>query len=69
MFEWKFSAQKIGTFGDVSVYSASSVKTLDTYGGGFVFTDDHEMARKLSDDQSRLSKPSRLRLLKKFKQI
>jgi len=61
-----FRHKKIGTFGDVSVYSASSVKTLDTYGGGFVFTDDHEMARKLSDDQSRLSKPSRLRLLKKI---
>ena len=61
-----FRHKKIGTFGDVSVYSASSVKTLDTYGGGFVFTDDHEMAHKLIDDQSRLSKPSRLRLLKKI---
>jgi dTDP-4-amino-4,6-dideoxygalactose transaminase len=61
-----FRRKKIGTFGDVSVYSASSVKTLDTYGGGFVFTDDHEMARKLSDDQRKLSKPSRLRLLKKI---
>ena len=61
-----FRRKKIGTFGDVSVYSASSVKTLDTYGGGFVFTDDHEMAHKLSDDQGRLSKPSRLRLLKKI---
>ena len=39
-FNGKFRGDQIGSFGDVSVYSASSVKTLDTYGGGFVFTDD-----------------------------
>ena len=32
----KFKAQKVGTFGDVGVYSASSIKTLDTYGGGLL---------------------------------
>ena len=61
----KFRGDKIGSFGDVSVYSASSVKTLDTYGGGFVFTDDDEMAKSLGNDQRKLSKPSRSRLIKK----
>lgn len=61
----KFRGDKIGSFGDVSVYSASSVKTLDTYGGGFVFTDDQEMAKSLNNDQRKLSKPSRSRLIKK----
>jgi len=61
----KFRGNNIGSFGDVSVYSASSVKTLDTYGGGFVFTDDSEMASSLKNDQRKLSKPSRSRLIKK----
>ena len=47
------------------MYSASSVKTLDTYGGGFVFTNDQEIARSLSNKQRELSKPSRSRLIKK----
>ena len=61
----KFRGDQIGSFGDVSVYSASSVKTLDTYGGGFVFTDDDEMSKSLGDSQRELSKPSRSRLIKK----
>lgn len=61
----KFRSDKIGSFGDVSVYSASSVKTLDTYGGGFVFTDDPEMASSLGSEQRKLAKPSRSRLIKK----
>ena len=61
----KFRGDQIGSFGDVSVYSASSVKTLDTYGGGFVFTDDDKMAKSLGDSQRELSKPSRSRLIKK----
>ncbi len=62
----KFRGDKIGSFGDVSVYSASSVKTLDTYGGGFVFTDNREIAISLGDNQRKLSKPSRSRLIKKI---
>lgn len=61
-----FRGRRIGTFGDVGVYSASSVKTLDTYGGGLVVTDDDTIAIKLRTAQSQLSRPSRLRLLKKI---
>jgi perosamine synthetase len=38
----------IGTFGDVSVYSASSIKTFDTFGGGFLVTDDAGRAATLA---------------------
>jgi len=60
-----FRGRQIGTFGDVGVYSASSVKTLDTYGGGLVVTDNDKIASELRKAQSQLSPPSRLRLLKK----
>lgn len=61
-----FRGRRIGTFGDVGVYSASSVKTLDTYGGGLVVTNDDKLAESLRTAQSQLSRPSRIRLLKKI---
>jgi len=61
-----FRGRRIGTFGDVGVYSASSVKTLDTYGGGLVITNDDMLAESLRKAQSQLSPPSRIRLLKKI---
>lgn len=51
--------RKLGTFGDVGVYSASSVKTLDTYGGGLAVTDDPRLAQILRETQQRLLPPSR----------
>lgn len=59
-------SRKIGTFGDVSVYSASSVKTLDTYGGGLVAVDDDSLHSELRLAQSSLTPPRRLELLKKI---
>ena len=57
--------QKIGTFGDVAVYSASSIKTFDTYGGGFTVLDDSELAAKLRNIQSQLAAPKRSELIAK----
>jgi len=57
--------KKIGTFGDVSVYSASSVKTLDTYGGGLAVTDDSVQAKSLFEHQGRLNQTPRMVLVKK----
>ncbi len=62
----EYRSRKIGSFGDVSVYSASSVKTLDTYGGGLVVLDDDRLAAKLRDAQKSLSEPRRSELLKKI---
>jgi dTDP-4-amino-4,6-dideoxygalactose transaminase len=36
----EFEGDKVGTFGDASILSTSAVKTLDTYGGGLLFTND-----------------------------
>lgn len=62
----EFSDRPIGTFGDVSVYSASSVKTFDTYGGGLAVFDDPDLYSCLRQAQKRLGDPSRLVLQKKI---
>jgi perosamine synthetase len=59
----EFDGQRIGTFGDVSVYSASSVKTLDTFGGGFALTDSQMIAKELRRYQAQLTAPKRVDLL------
>lgn len=59
----EFNGKKIGTFGDVSIYSASSVKTLDTFGGGFAVTDNLQTAEALKKFQLSLNKPVRTDLL------
>jgi dTDP-4-amino-4,6-dideoxygalactose transaminase len=50
----EFKSQKVGTFGDVSILSTSAVKTLDTYGGGLLFTNDEMIHRKLRQIRSSL---------------
>lgn len=60
----EFNGKRIGTFGDVSIYSASSVKTLDTFGGGFAVTDNEVTAHALTRIQASLDKPVRFDLLK-----
>jgi perosamine synthetase len=62
----EFRSKKIGSFGDVSVYSASSVKTLDTYGGGIVVVDDESLHAVLRESQASLAPPRRIELLKKI---
>lgn len=62
----QYRGKRIGTFGDVSVYSASSVKTLDTYGGGLVLTDSKDLADSLKHAKRKLSPPSRRRLVRKI---
>lgn len=59
----EFDGKKIGTFGDVSVYSASSVKTFDTFGGGFALTDDETLVAGLRKIQLQLEAPKRRDLL------
>lgn len=60
----EFNGRRIGTFGDVAVYSASSVKTFDTFGGGFAVTDDPRFIEGLRRRQSQLGSPSRADLLR-----
>ena len=64
-FNGRFNDKRIGTFGNVGVYSASSIKTLDTLGGGLAIFDDDLLYKYLRDDQATLKPPSRKFLIKK----
>lgn len=61
----KHCGKGIGTFGNAAVYSASSIKTLDTLGGGLVITDDATLAAKLRNYQAQMDHPSRSLIIKK----
>lgn len=61
----RFDGKRIGTFGDVGVYSSSSIKTLDTLGGGLALTDDERLHKSLRKAQADLQAPSRKFLVKK----
>jgi len=61
----KFNDTKVGNFGDISILSTSSVKTLDTYGGGLAFTNDIKLAKDILQLQNTFNFPSRKVLLKK----
>ncbi len=56
---------KVGKIGRLSIYSASSIKTLDCLGGGLVVTNDRFLAEKLISYQGQLAKPKQLDLVNK----
>jgi|688.fasta_scaffold06782_20 dTDP-4-amino-4,6-dideoxygalactose transaminase len=60
----EFGGRKIGTFGQVAIYSASSVKTFDTFGGGYALTDDPAMIAGLRRRQAQLAPPRRSDLVR-----
>lgn len=61
----RFDGKRIGTFGDVGIYSSSSIKTLDTLGGGLAVTDDEHLNEALHKAQADLQPPDRTFLVKK----
>ncbi len=62
----KFGDQKVGTFGDVGIYSASSIKTLDTYGGGLLITNSDKIFSAMISEQAKLEKSNRFVLIRKI---
>ncbi|MGZ8954508.1 MAG: DegT/DnrJ/EryC1/StrS family aminotransferase [Methylovulum sp.] len=60
-----FDGKRVGTFGDVGIYSCSSIKTLDTLGGGLAITSDTAMYDALKKSQAGLSPADRKFLIKK----
>lgn len=62
----RFNGKPVGSFGDIGVYSASSIKTLDTYGGGLLVCDDDVLEDSLRQEQARLRPPLRIHLIKKI---
>ena len=62
----KYKNKKVGGFGDVGVYSSSSLKTLDTYGGGLLVYDRKNLNKKMEEFKMSLKKTSRFNLFKKI---
>lgn len=62
----RFDGKTVGSFGDVGVYSASSIKPLDTYGGGLLVCDDNALSQQLRTAQQELTRPRRSHLIKKI---
>ena len=63
----EFRNKKLGTFGDVGIYSCSVSKTLDAYGGGLAVTDDKQLAKKLEFSAATLAETPRSRLRSKIR--
>ena len=63
----KFKDKKLGTFGDVGIYSCSITKTLDAYGGGLAVTDDAHIAAALRSATATLAPSSNGRLRAKIR--
>ena len=61
----KFDKNRIGSFGDVGVYSSSSIKTIDTLGGGLVVTNNKQLFLDLKHCQQSLNDLKRFILIKK----
>jgi dTDP-4-amino-4,6-dideoxygalactose transaminase len=61
-----FRGKKIGSFGDVSVYSSSFIKTLDTYGGGQLVSDDRSLMEQIRAQRDSMPPPSRAIVLRKI---
>ncbi len=61
----QYNGIRVGTIGNVALYSSSAVKTVDTYGGGLLFHDCEELSKYHSDQIRKLKNPSRRFLLSK----
>jgi len=57
---------KTGNFSDIGIYSSSTTKTLDTYGGGLVVTNDENYYKKLKEIQMAQKLSKRATLLNKI---
>ena len=62
----QYKNKKVGTFGNVGVYSSSSIKTLDTFGGGLAITDDENIYKYFDKVVKSFETPSRFIVVKKI---
>ncbi len=58
----EYKGKKVGNFGDVGIYSSSTTKTLDTYGGGVCVTNRKDIFLALEKYEKTLYNTSRLRI-------
>lgn len=61
----KYKGRNTCDYGDAAIYSASSIKTLDTLGGGFIVTNSEVLHSSLKVLQEKLTPVNRLALVKK----
>jgi len=61
-----YNDKKVGGFGDIGIYSASSTKTLDTYGGGLLVCDEVQTKQNMQAAQGELFRSKRLSLINKI---
>lgn len=61
----EINGKKIGTFGIASIYSASSIKTLDTLGGGILVTDNKKLYESLNKESDQMPNPKRFLVFKR----
>jgi perosamine synthetase len=61
----RFDGKRVGTFGDIGIYSSSSIKTLDTLGGGLAVTSNPAIHEGLRRAQAGLAPADRKALVKK----
>lgn len=61
-----WNGRKLGTFGNVGIYSCSRTKTLDAYGGGLAITDDAVLAQHLEKAKGSLTPTPSKRLRAKI---
>jgi perosamine synthetase len=59
------NSKKLGSFGDVAIYSSSAIKQIDTFGGGHLISDDEDLVAWLRQEQKKLSPSKRIFLIKK----
>jgi dTDP-4-amino-4,6-dideoxygalactose transaminase len=62
----EYNSRKLGTMGEVGIYSSSSLKSLDLHGGGLFVCDDPEIYRRIKIQQIRLNKHNRKSLVIKI---
>lgn len=62
----EYGGRKLGTIGDVGIYSSAITKTLDSYGGGLAITNDPELGQRLAEAQASLEPTPPVRLRRKI---
>jgi len=58
--------KKLGSFGDVSIYSSSTIKQIDTFGGGHLIADNEDLISIIRKEQESLPNSKRIFLIKKI---
>ena len=59
-------SKKLGSFGDVSIYSSSTIKQIDTFGGGHLVSDNINLTSVIRKEQNKLPPSKRSFLIKKI---